>query len=74
MNSEFEHHMCSAVDLCHNAPAGSFQSDPQRARVVSILSALRGYLTEHGTTYEQDELLREIKVMEPKYSPPESVQ
>jgi len=66
MDREFEKLMCDVLDLCYDAPAGSFQSKPQRDRVIDILSALRGYLTEDGTTYEQDELLREIKVLEPK--------
>ena len=71
MNNVFEKTMCAAIEVCHAAPVkDNFQDEAQKKRVILILSALCGYLTEDGTTYEQDLVLREIKVLPPKMGIP----
>lgn len=37
-------------------------TDCDKKRLIRILSAIKGYMTEDGTTWEQDNLLREIGV------------
>jgi len=70
MNREFEKHLAEAWEIAHAAPAeGNFESEAQRTRVLDILSALRGYLTEIGTTDDEDDLLRDIGVLPPKVPP-----
>jgi len=67
MNNVFEKTMCAAIEVCHAAPVkDNFQDEAQKKRVILILSALYGYLTEAGTTTEQNDLLCEISVLPPK--------
>jgi len=67
MTNKFELHMNDAMELVLTSEVkGNFESEAQRRRVYEILAALTGYLTEAGTTCDQDDLLREIKVLPPK--------
>lgn len=64
MNNQFERDLsslCERLEISHN-----FDSVNQKERIIGILSAIKGYMTECGTTYEQDVLLREIGVLPPK--------
>ena len=65
MTHKFEVAMVAALDEVLMTPAGEgFDSKKQHVRVANILSALRGHLTEEGTTWEQDCLLFNIGVVE----------
>jgi len=56
--------MSAMEELEHTTDPAHSDWSPVNARVVAVLSALRGYLTEHGTTNEQDDLLRSIGLHE----------
>ena len=60
-------------NLEHNLLAASAEVDAmtacpveERKRIRDILHAFRGYLSEEGTTTEQDRLLRDIGVQPPR--------
>ena len=61
MNRKFELALVTAMEELSTNPDGT-PKDIQR-RALDILSALRGYLTEEGTTTEQNVLLRELGLM-----------
>jgi hypothetical protein len=59
LDADFHTAMTAAIEQIHRVPGEKF---PARPRILDIMTALRGYLTEQGTTVEQDCLLRHIGV------------
>ncbi len=53
-----EQHLNEVIDLLGQTPPFEGQQ-----RSIDIIEALKGYLTEEGTTYEQSALLKEIRVI-----------
>lgn len=66
MTRAFEKHLNEAIEELHNFPYQTYSNKDELKReldrTIAILSAISGYMSEDGTTHEQDQLLKEIGI------------
>lgn len=70
MSAKLENAIYSAIEELRHFPINDTQTLLEVNRAKALLSAIKGYFTEFGTTTEQDKLLRRIGFQDnnPDYS------
>lgn len=66
MTRTFERTLNEAIEELYQYPTthhpDALKIQQEIKRTIAILSAISGYMSENGTTWEQDQLLKEIGI------------